>query len=120
MGLLDLTDLVVKRGLEGASLRQEVISNNLANANTPGFRRSDVDFSSSLAAALGSSDPTAAVQNLSFAPQTDTTSAVQADGNNVDMDTEMASLTSNAVEYQTLAEIEKTRMGMLSSAIGGS
>jgi flagellar basal-body rod protein FlgB len=120
MGLFDLTDLVIQRGLEGSSLRQEVLSNNLANANTAGFKRSDVDFQSSLAAALGSGDPTSAVQDLSFAPQTDTTSAIQEDGNNVDMDTEMSGLTSNAVEYQTLAEIEKTRVEMLSSAIGGS
>jgi flagellar basal-body rod protein FlgB len=120
MGLFDLTDLVIQRGLEGASLRQEVLSNNLANANTAGFRRSDVDFESSLAAALGSGDPSSSLENLAFTPQTDTTSAVQADGNNVDMDTEMSGLTSNAVEYQTLAEIEKTRVEMLSNAIGGS
>ena len=120
MGLFDLTDLVVQRGLEGASLRQEVLSNNLANANTAGFKRSDVDFQSSLAAALGSPNASANVGGLSFAPQVDTTSAVQADGNNVNMDTEMSSLTANAVEYQTLAEIEKTRMGMLSSAIGAA
>ncbi len=119
MGIFDLTDLVVQRGLEGASLRQEVLSNNLANANTPGFRRSDVNFESTLAAALGSPDPGANLENVSFAPQVDTMSAVQADGNNVNMDTEMSSLTSNAVEYQTLAEIEKTRVATLSSAIGG-
>jgi flagellar basal-body rod protein FlgB len=120
MGLFDLTDLVIQRGLEGASMRQEVLSNNLANANTPGFKRSDVDFESSLAAALGTGDATSNLENLTFTPQTDSKAAIQADGNNVDMDTEMSSLTSNAVEYQTLAEIEKTRVQMLSSAIGGS
>jgi flagellar basal-body rod protein FlgB len=43
---------------------------------------------------------------------------MRADGNNVDMDAEMAKLTSNAVEYETLTEIEKTRLGMLHDAIG--
>jgi flagellar basal-body rod protein FlgB len=120
MGLFDLTDLVVERGLQGASLRQQVLSNNLANANTAGFKRSDVDFESSLASALGSSDPAAALENMSFQPQTDSTTSMQADGNNVDMETEMSGLTQNAVEYETLTEIEKNRMAMLSSAIGAS
>jgi flagellar basal-body rod protein FlgB len=120
MGLFDLTDLVVQRSLEGASLQQEVLSNNLANADTAGFKGSNVDFQSSLAAALSSSNPTAAVENLTFQPQTDTSTSIQADGNNVDMDQQMSDLTQNAVEYETLTEIEKTRVGMIQSAIGGS
>jgi flagellar basal-body rod protein FlgB len=119
MGLFDLTDLVVQRGLEGASLRQQVLSNNLANANTAGFKRSDVNFEASLASALDGSDPSAAIENLSFAPQTDSTTSMRADGNNVDMDAEMSGLTANAVEYETLASIEKTRMQMLQTAMGG-
>ncbi|MGB4265489.1 MAG: flagellar basal body protein, partial [Limnochordia bacterium] len=39
-----LVDLVTQ-GLDAASLRHKILSNNLANVNTPGFRRSDVDFS---------------------------------------------------------------------------
>ena len=38
MGLFDLTDLVVQRGMQGASLQQQVLSNNLANENTAGFK----------------------------------------------------------------------------------
>ena len=120
MGLFDLTDLVVQRGLSGASLQQEALSNNLANADTAGFKSSSVNFQSSLASALSSADPTEAVENLTFEPQLDANASVQADGNNVDMDQQMSALTSNAVEYETLTEIEKTRMGMLQSAMGGS
>jgi len=119
MGLFDLTDLVVERSLAGASQRQEVLANNLANANTAGFKRSDVDFESSLASALGSGNPAAAVAGVSFQPKVDNASPTQADGNNVNMETEMSGLTENAVEYETLTEIEKNRMAMLSSAIGG-
>src|SRR5690349_14819927 len=100
MGLFDLTDLVLQRGLEGASLRQQLLSNNLANANTAGFKRADVDFQSSLAAALASGDPGRATAAAAFAPQTDTTSATSADGNNVDVDQELSSLTENSVDYQ--------------------
>jgi flagellar basal-body rod protein FlgB len=117
MGLFDTTDLLVQRGLEGASLRQQLLSNNLANANTAGFKRSDLDFQATLASALGSGSADA-VAGANFAPVTDTNTAMRADGNNVDMDGEMAKLTSNAVEYETLTSIEKTRLQMLHDAIG--
>jgi flagellar basal-body rod protein FlgB len=117
LGLFDLTDLVVQRGLQGASLRQQVLSNNLANANTAGFKRSDVDFQSSLASAIGSGDAEQSLQGLSFQPQTDNTTAMTADGNNVDTDTEMADLTQNAVEYETLAAIEQQRFATLKEAM---
>ncbi|HEX7083921.1 MAG TPA: flagellar basal body rod protein FlgB [Gaiellaceae bacterium] len=118
MGLFDLTDLVVQRGLEGASLRQQVLANNLANANTAGFKRSDVDFQSSLSAALDSGDPAQSLDALTFQPQADTSTTMTADGNNVDTDTEMAGLTQNAVEYEALAAVEQQRFAMLKSAMG--
>ena len=43
----------MQRGLVAANLRQEVISNNIANVNTPKFKRSDVVFESLLAKELG-------------------------------------------------------------------
>jgi flagellar basal-body rod protein FlgB len=118
MGLFDLTDLVVQRALQGSSLQQQVLSNNLANANTAGFKRSDLNFEGALASAVGSSNPDGAVENLSFAPQTDDATAMQADGNNVDLEREMSGLTQNAVQYETLSAIEKERIGMLQSAMG--
>lgn len=119
MGLFDVTDLVIQQSLAGASLRQQLLTNNLANADTPGFKASDVDFESSLQAALSSSNPTAALENVSFTPET-STGSVQADGNNVDLNQQMAELTQNAVQYETLTELEKTRMQALQSAIGGT
>ena len=120
MGLFDLTDLVLQRGLQGASLRQQLLSNNLANANTAGFKRSDVDFESSLNAALSSNDPTRAAEDVSFQPQTDTTSAMTPDGNNVDVDQELSNLTENSVQYQALAAVERSRLQMLQTAMGGT
>jgi len=120
MGLFDLTDLVLERGLQGANLRQQILSNNLANANTAGFKRSDVDFESSLAGALAARDRDASVANVAFAPQTDTTSAMSADGNNVDVDQELSSLTENSVEYQALAAIMRSRLQTIQTAMGGT
>jgi flagellar basal-body rod protein FlgB len=116
MGLFDNTDLVLERGLQGASMRQQILSNNLANANTAGFKRSDVDFHASLAAALDSDT----VDDASFAPVTDTQTAMRADGNNVDFDQEMANLTENALDYETMLSIHRARVQMLKMAIGGA
>jgi flagellar basal-body rod protein FlgB len=116
MGLFDVTQIALERALQGAGLRQQALSNNLANVNTPGFKRSDVDFHTSLAAALDGGEP--AVAGASFAMQTDSSTSMRADGNNVDVDQEMASLTENASEYQALAAVAKSRFQMIQTAIG--
>ena len=116
MALFDLTDVALERALAGAAQRQSLIANNLANASTPGFKRSDLDFQSTLADALGSGDEQA-VASTSFAPTVDQSTG-SADGNNVDLDAEMANLNENAATYQALAAIEKARLSMLQTAIG--
>jgi flagellar basal-body rod protein FlgB len=120
MGLFDITDLALQQGLSGAGHRQQLLANNLANVNTPGFKRSDLDFQSSLASALSSDDPTTAVDSVDFTPQVDTTSSMRADGNNVSADQELSNMTENAVQYEALAAVEKARLGWLHTAIGGS
>ena len=44
MSILDSTQLTLMRAISGATLRNTVLSNNIANADTPGFQPSDVDF----------------------------------------------------------------------------
>ena len=78
MGLFDLTDIALERGMQGASLRQQLLSNNIANVNTPGFKRTDVDFSSQLATAMQSGS-TSDVESLTFQPQTDSATSLRAD-----------------------------------------
>ena len=56
MGPFDVTQALLERAMSGASLRQTALSNNIANANTAGYKRSDVDFASTLAGALDSGD----------------------------------------------------------------
>jgi flagellar basal-body rod protein FlgB len=120
MGLFDITDLVLQRGLEGASMRQQALANNLANANTAGYKRSDVDFQSALSSALGDGSGESSLDSLDFQPQTDTTSTMRADGNNVDFDQENSNLTENAVEYEAILSVAHARLQMLRTAMGGS
>ena len=50
--LFDTTQLALERTIQGAALRQTALAGNLANANTPGYQRVDVDFHSALGRAL--------------------------------------------------------------------
>ena len=54
--LFDTTQLALERAIEGAGKRHEALAANLANANTPGYQRVDVDFHGALASAIGRGD----------------------------------------------------------------
>jgi flagellar basal-body rod protein FlgB len=119
MGLFDITDATLQQGLSGAGLRQQLLANNLANVNTSGFKRSDVDFESSLASALSAGDPPTAVGSIAFRPQVDSAS-MRADGNNVSADAELANMTENAIQYEALAAVQKSKLEWLRTAMGTS
>lgn len=120
--LFDTTQVALERAISGASMRNEALASNLANANTPGYQRVDVDFHSALASALSSGDPTTAQSSLdsvSFAPQRDLSAgATRADGSTVDVEAESAKLSANALEQQAEVQIAHARIGILQSAIG--
>ena len=120
--LFDTTQLALERAIEGAGKRHEALAANLANANTPGYQRVDVDFHGALAAAMGSGDDSrTAVENLSFSPAKDASAgATRADGSTVDVDAESAKLAANALEQQAAVQVLHARLGILKAAMGVS
>jgi flagellar basal-body rod protein FlgB len=123
MQLFDTTQIAVERAMSGASLRNNAIAGNIANANTPGFVPKDVDFHSALSAALGDDTETvdqaqAALHSTSFEPTDDGTVQMRADGSGFDIDAQAAQLAANGLEYEALAAIAKGRIDILKSAIG--
>ena len=102
---------VLDRAADAAWLRNEAISNNLANATTPGYKRQDVAFESELRKALGydTCEPmdakVAGFQTKRFSPKAYTDSegfSYRLDGNNVDIDNENVYLAENQLMYQGL------------------
>lgn len=105
------------RGLAAANLRQEVISNNIANVNTPNFKKSDVVFEELLAKEIGMDDsgrlplvrthdrhlPVGMIGGAKASIQEDDTTTMRVDNNNVDIDIEMASLAKNQIYYNAMA-----------------
>jgi flagellar basal-body rod protein FlgB len=117
VGLIDGTQLVIEQAMAGAAARQQVLANNIANADTPDFHRSDLDFHSQLAAAVDA-DSKEQLMSIQYQPAADTESPVQANGNNVNIDGEMANMSQNALDYETLVEVANARLKMISTAIG--
>lgn len=118
MGLFDTTQLGLEAALSGSALRQKAIANNIANANTAGYKRQDVDFHAALQVAMDAPDAQTRVAGLQFSPQTDSSTSSRLDGNNVDIDAEMASLSENSLEYNALVQVSRARLTMLQIAMG--
>lgn len=102
---------VLDKAADAAWLRNDAISNNLSNVDTPGYKRQDVNFSSQLAKALGNSRYTSMdskvanlkTNRLNPICYTDYASfSYRLDGNNVDVDTEGVYLAKNQITYQGL------------------
>ena len=116
MTLIDNTQLALERAISGAAMRQSVLANNLANAETPGFHRMDLDFHGALAQAMKTGDG-ALIDATSFSPQQDP-QTMRADGNGVDVDTESAQMAKNGLEYEALVSVAKARIQIVQTAMG--
>ncbi|HWH93080.1 MAG TPA: flagellar basal body rod protein FlgB [Baekduia sp.] len=117
MDLFDTTQTGLERALLGSSRRQEAIAQNIANVNTPGYRRQDVDFQSALAAAWDNGK--ASVARVAPAMETDQSAVMRVDGSSVDIDNEAASQAKNGLQYEAISSVMKARVAILRSAIGG-
>ncbi len=102
---------VLDKAADASWVRNEVISNNIANVNTPGYKRKDVQFESYLMSALrgdNSLDHRVAnlrLDSLDATIYTDNASlSYRLDGNNVDIDTESATLAENQTRYYALLD----------------
>ena len=102
---------VLNRAADAAWQRNEAISNNIANVDTPGYKRQDVAFESVLQKALGnnryeSMDEKVSNINLSRlrgrAYVDYANYSYRLDGNNVDENTENSELASESLRYQLL------------------
>ena len=114
--LFDITHIALERALSGASMRQQAITENLANANTPGYRRQDVDFHGTLQRALGAGRES--LERVGFATETDGSAPVRADGGSVDIDRETTLLAQNGLTYEAIATVVKSHTNILRTAIG--
>lgn len=128
----DLINTILTKQMDACTLRQRVIADNIANVNTPGFKKSTVNFQQQLQAALGSgsgsmktSDPRhigtggSRLQNLAPEVVQVTGTSMKTGKNNVDIDEEMVNLAANTLLYQLAARVKSDRSNLLSYIIKG-
>ncbi len=126
---------MLKNAMQGAGKTHSVIANNIANVNTPNFKRSDVSFKEALARtqpSTGDSDELAMVtddpaqmtadgsqdvQPFSVTQTVDDTEQMRTDGSNVDVDQEMAKLSINSGYSQQMAGLLTQQYTRLRQAI---
>lgn len=102
--------------LDGVSIRQNVIADNIANLDTPGFRATSVDFESSLRAAIDSGNGTGLAQLSISTTPTDT--PVGVNGNNVDLRKESLAAMQSQFQYQMLTRAVSDRFELVRIAAG--
>lgn len=108
---------VLEQALSASSLRQQVISNNISNVNTPGFKKSEVVFEDLLQNAMGDKKLQMTKTNSQHLPSQDEENGIpkpivnvigntsfRTDGSNVDIDIEMANLAKNNIYYNAVVQ----------------
>lgn len=113
--------LAAKKTLDAVALRQEAINNNLANLETPGYKRVDLapSFEKELEKATASNDPQ---QISSLAPSLAvdaTAKAVSKDGNTVNLEQELMHMNQNAMTHSLETQMVTNLLAKMRLAIRG-
>jgi flagellar basal-body rod protein FlgB len=125
---------MLENAIAGASEAHTSIANNIANAQTPNFHRTDVSFKEALARSVPDVDPDSFMletndprqigvggaltpEPFSVTTTVDDSQQMRADGSNVDMDQEMAKLSLNSGYAQTMAQLVTNSFTRIKDAI---
>ncbi len=98
----------LQHALDASWLRNEVIVNNIANVDTPGYKRKTVKFEEFLNSEMKTGKISKGQTKLQSSPIMVTrdysTLSYRSDGNNADIENEMAELATNSIRYNTLIQ----------------
>ena len=100
--------------MRGSWQRETALTNNVANADTPGYQPQEVNFEAALQGAMNGAESPSEVQ---FATITRPEEAGP-NGTGVSIDQESAKLAENGLDYQALTDVVGTRDSIVRSAIG--
>lgn len=119
---------ILEKSLDASSLRHKVLSNNIANVDTPDFKRSDVDFNQVLGEVMGQAtgelplkvSSERHLQKTQFNNNgvvEDQGTAYRTDGNNVDIDREMVNVAENGIYYNSITRAISAQLSHLRTVI---
>lgn len=120
MVVSDAVSRVLGLALDGVSLRQRTIADNIANVDTPGFRATSVDFETSLRRAVENGEITDGSTNGVRAETSPTDTPVGANGNNVDLRKETLAAVQSQYQYQILTRAVTDRFNIMRDSLSSS
>jgi flagellar basal-body rod protein FlgB len=120
----DISTQIAKVALDGLSLRQQAISRNLANIDTPGFKAQTVNFQKTLDRMVNEDNLlplkitdeahlTTAVDETGFFLSLRPGGSLRADENNVDVDVEMTDMSEAGIQYQAVSQAISKKLLLL-------
>jgi len=117
---------VLDKAADASWTRNQIISNNIANVDTPNYKRQDVSFEEALQRELRTATENSLDEKVSrvsidrLAADIYTDSAgysYRMDGNNVDIDTENVELASNQIKYEALVDSMSQEFARIKSVL---
>ena len=106
---------LLESGMRAEGLRQQAIANNIANLNTPGFRRSDVNFQEVLNEAIKKTGPIEPNQlNTKFIQPMNT--PINEFDNDISLDSEVGEMVKNSIRHKTYMLLLKKKYQQMESA----
>lgn len=121
---------ILSQMMDASTIRHKVHSSNIANINTPNYKRQIVSFEEELRKAVSTNKDTLPLKitnighmgaDLNIEPiiSEDETTSLRTDNNNVDLDMELALLAENTIKFDVLTQSLSKQFGLLRSAIKG-
>ncbi len=121
---VDNATRAAKAALDGLSLRQQAISRNLANVDTPGYRAKTINFEDTLKRMFTGDDTlplkktdtahlASPIELVGFQLSSRPGGSFRADQNNVDIDVEMADMSETGIQYQAVTQLVSKKLALL-------
>lgn len=128
------TMAILEKGLDAVTLRRDLIANNIANIDTPGYKRAELSFESQIRRAIASETPHRLEayktndRHIDFNKKIDFRdvqprisveydTSYRNDGNNVDIDREAAAASKNSMQYNLMMEIYNRNIKLIDSVL---
>lgn len=105
----DATSAALQKYMDLLSARQKLVSSNIANVDTPGYKTQDIDFQSEFQTAMNFGPNAVEVPGL----------RTNNDGNNVSLDRETRLLSDTALRFNIASQLMRSQLSTLKSAIDG-
>lgn len=107
---------LVEAGIKAEAARQKAIASNIANMNSPGYRRIDVRFEEILSKALKKGDNVdlSTIEPEVYQPNK---TNIKANGNDVSLDMEVGEMVKNSLRHKTFAAVLRKKYQQMQAAI---